>query len=611
MNLPEVKRLNQIIKNNNDIYNGKQFKMDNDITELLKLVLTLHEKQYKFSEHQINKIVYKVESYEAYECFLSEPKSVVQKNCIDILFTHIITKQEHITQLLSHLNHSRIRNYYVIDLLFKINYKFTFSDLECINDLNYNIHNYRPLILEHSTLSNFILQLLYDPNKVDPYCCIFGDLINKNENVSQTYIISLFEYLNDEIFDKEFNECFVISIVEILLKKTNNYDKDILLNIIVENNTHNTNLHQYIIKNIGYNDKYLDFIFSSCNISLLFELIIIGYIPTVNTLNKFLNGNNNNSGNNKITIDVIKKYSNKIGGDFKIFFHEEIDKLNMYNSQTNVNSQKKKYPKTKPNTFYYVEISNLFTVLKIIPTIDTITELIKLKKYDIICEILTKNSISIDKNLLDLTIGSLDIKLIDMILKYKITPDIETLNILIGKYLLSKYTKTKKYIEILELLVHYGLQINFNSIKDLISANLHINNLERFNIPYDEDLYFICYVNSYFPEEYMNKFTIDKNILTMRHYQWKKNNTTDNFIEFIKKNNLKIDRYTIGRLFLNNNINCIDLMIKYKFVPDLFSTLNSQINNTKFPINKKNAMCKYIIDSNHITKEYMLEVFEI
>ncbi len=609
MSLPEVKRLNQIIKNNSDIYNEKRFNMDFDLTELLKLVLVLHEKEYKFSEHQLNKIVSKVVAYEVYACFLTEPKSAIQKNCIDVLFTHIITTQEHVTQLLNNLNHSRAKNYYIIDLLFKINYTFTFRNLELIIELDYNIHNYRPIIFEQSTLSNFILQLLMPRNKVDPYRCIFEDLINKTESIPETYIVTLFEYLDNELFDcKEFNVAFVISIIYTLLKKINNYDKDTLLNIIVKNNIYNIELNQFIIQNIGYNDKYLDFIFSSCNISLLFELIIIGFVPTVDTLNKILHANYDIPGNNKMEIDAIKKYCDIIGGDFKVYFYGEINKTNV---EVLPKGPKKKASKGKPTTIYAIEIYDLFSLLKIEPTFDTISKLIKLKKHDIINEILSKNLIISDKKLLDITIKTFDIKLIDMILKYKITPDIETLNIIISKHLSDKYTKSKKILEILELLIHYGLQINFDNIKDLLSASLYVNNLERFNILYDEDLYFVCYINSYFPEEYMKKFTIDKNVLTMRHYQWKKNNTTDNFIEFVTKNNLKIDRYTIGRLFLNNNVNCIDLMIKYKFIPDLITTLNSQVNYIKFPMNKKSAMCKYIVETNHITKEYMMEVFEI
>ncbi len=205
------------------------------------------------------------------------------------------------------------------------------------------------------------------------------------------------------------------------------------------------------------------------------------------------------------------------------YFYGEINKTNI---DVLPKGPKKKASKGKPTTIYAIEIYDLFSLLKIEPTFDTISKLIKLKKHDIINEILSKNLIISDKKLLDITIKTFDIKLIDMILKYKITPDIETLNIIINKHLSDKYTKSKKILEILELLIHYGLQINFDNIKDLLSANLYVNNLERFNIPYDEDLYFVCYINSYFPEEYMKKFTIDKNVLTMRHYQWKKNNTT-------------------------------------------------------------------------------------
>jgi hypothetical protein len=167
-----------------------------------------------------------------------------------------------------------------------------------------------------------------------------------------------------------------------------------------------------------------------------------------------------------------------------------------------------------------------------------------------------------------------DLEIIKYVLSQKIDPDETTLKALVEsckrkkignnmvryrrnrkirrneRIIKKKKVTVPKVMVILNMLMGHGLKINLNCIGMLLSLNLYLPNLETYNIPYDEDLYFMCYVNEYFPDEYMSKFTIDKNILIMRDFVKNKLNTYTKFTKFIKDNNIVLDNYMLDKVFL-------------------------------------------------------------
>lgn len=56
--------------------------------------------------------------------------------------------------------------------------------------------------------------------------------------------------------------------------------------------------------------------------------------------------------------------------------------------------------------------------------------------------------------------------------------------------------------EIIDILIMYGLQVNKNIIIKLLNKTCYINNIERFNIPIDEDILYVCSNFSYYPYKF-------------------------------------------------------------------------------------------------------------
>jgi hypothetical protein len=165
-------------------------------------------------------------------------------------------------------------------------------------------------------------------------------------------------------------------------------------------------------------------------------------------------------------------------------------------------------------------------------------------------------------------------------------------------------------MKIIELLVKYGMVMNLKYVSLLLSAGEVLVNLERFGIKYDEDLYFECYVNEFYPQEYMNKFTIDRNVLIMRKYMHC-NVPMKKCIKFIKKYNLKLDGYTLEFAILNKNKLGMKLLDEYNIcVATLYKkSVCLQGNLPYYHFNK--LLFRNFIEQNKITKDMMMFQYDI
>jgi hypothetical protein len=236
-------------------------------------------------------------------------------------------------------------------------------------------------------------------------------------------------------------------------------------------------------------------------------------------------------------------------------------------------------------------------------------------------DVLLTNHIPFDKLLLDKIAKTYDTDLIKIILDYKIIPDDDTFNGLLNCYKESIYVDEKRFyarndhleniVSVVEILICYGFQIKIHHIIGLLSIHKHLEELERFDIAYDENLYYYCYIYEHYPEEYMNKFLIDSNIMKMRKLYEKKTKNPIDFIDFVKTHNLKIDKYTVSGLFANNNIVSNDLITKYKIMPDLLTIYKSTVQYLKLSYSERIDICNTIIEVNNINKDFMMESYDI
>ena len=101
---------------------------------------------------------------------------------------------------------------------------------------------------------------------------------------------------------------------------------------------------------------------------------------------------------------------------------------------------------------------------------------------------------------------NININILSKLFLYRITPTKEDLNVLIKNTSLNKYIVNISTItEIIELMIKYGLILTLDDINNLLGINIVVKNLSRFNIEYDEKLYYYCYINNIYPydDEYV------------------------------------------------------------------------------------------------------------
>jgi hypothetical protein len=143
-------------------------------------------------------------------------------------------------------------------------------------------------------------------------------------------------------------------------------------------------------------------------------------------------------------------------------------------------------------------------------------------------------------DLLNMALKVFNKDIVTKILCYKVVPDQSSFKIMAdGDWYVEK--------EELELLIKFGLQITKDNVKQLLKNEIIVDNLERFGIDYDGDLYFWCHIYGQCPKEFFEKFKlkIDEKILTLRNMCRFPKTTVKMFTEYIDQNNVKPDRYCL------------------------------------------------------------------
>lgn len=219
---------------------------------------------------------------------------------------------------------------------------------------------------------------------------------------------------------------------------------------------------------------------------------------------------------------------------------------------------------------YYIDVMSLFEIFGVEPNLDTLNLAVKWNNVDAIDKLLELGIVP-NKSTLDISVANHDINVIGRILNYGIKPDHGTLSNFISKgdkfaslcyfknavvnYYVSKekleclgkkrrirksrmsrylyhVEKCKKCTDhnknqmmnrkfdklerIFKLLVKNGLIVDMKCIDLMLSIHMYVPKLEKYGIAYDEDLYYLCYINNCFPDEYVNKFVIDKDLVKAR-----------------------------------------------------------------------------------------------
>lgn len=259
--------------------------------------------------------------------------------------------------------------------------------------------------------------------------------------------------------------------------------------------------------------------------------------------------------------------------------------------------------KKKPELDYkLIPIFELFKLLKLEPNQETLEAVCSKKCNLILFNKLTKEyNMAPDKKCLELVVSSEypKLDLIQEILCYKIEPDLS----IFYKLLHNENCYSETALPIINLFSKNGLKLSINEIELMIKKYKQLPDLNRFEINYDEKLYYLCFKYDNFPKEWLDKMTIEKSILELREMCRTKKITANTFREFLIKKKVKPDRYCLDFAIKLCNTNLTSYMFKEL---DCKPTLYSLYQRGQVPRKKFWAL----LDSYNFDWEIMAKPFD-
>ncbi len=190
----------------------------------------------------------------------------------------------------------------------------------------------------------------------------------------------------------------------------------------------------------------------------------------------------------------------------------------------------------------HIETFNFFIESGTEPNEETLELACRDKLYNVFSCIVNMFGIEPNSKCLQISFNCRKLDTAHNILEYKIVPTIEDF-----KALYTDNVKVEKRVEFFELLVRYGLSVTIDMIGMAIKHRDHITKLNRFGIEYDNKIYGLCHRYNFWPEEYVREFNdkMDSRILNMHAMCKKRTTTLTCFFKYLKKHQIKPDRYCL------------------------------------------------------------------
>jgi len=575
-----VKQLDKLLKTKSKLYN--EFREYPDNCTLIYILIELVNENYEFTRSQFDNFIDQAchENYGSYSFFTSQLDE--HKIIIKYMLLKFDITEEQLSKIFS--GRSRLKNCYCYDILFEKQYNFTISDFEKLSEISYTVNlndNYNMIhnnvifaacvyLLTNKGSDNFdkclyLLKQNVNPFNIEHFNIILHCLSNKICRESQNiYVLLDVLFLNYDV-NEDHDNCLKTNIIQLISSKKFLIRADII---------------NYIINKFGYNETFIEYIFDRIlnhNAEFIFTLIHKGFNVTVDFLNKLLE-------KSSISYLTLQK-----SGDQE--YPKILSKFGKYKLTDNL---------------IKIPIIDLFQLYNLIPDINTLN--IVCSKYvhiGFVDILLSTYKIIPEKKTLDMCISILNYELTNKIINYKLTPNSNTLREITKEHC---YSNSSEVNRIIELLINHGLNITFNDVEYLLSIQFTLDNLERFDIKYDENLYFTCYLNNNYPEEYLKKFTINKDILNMHTLCKSKKLTYDKLIKYLRTNNMKLDRYAFDSLLYHYPAIAKHIIKDYKCVPSLLSAYKRTYANCGLNITLKFLAEQYNITANDMLLQYDMDL---
>jgi len=551
--------LNKLLSTKKKLYNERyDFSERHKLTSLL---INLINENYEFTTEQINMFYDQIFFTTGYNLNFISSQITEHKRIIEYMITKYGIHDARVSIILD-LGQYNNEFYYIYDALFKIKYDFTMAQYKTLRNKKYvivPIDNYDTM---HNNIIFALCSHIEFNNDIDRF--------NKCLDIlKQSNLPFNIDHLNITTLMSQYYKEHMIRFLDVLFSKC---DSSIFNSIINSGYTYNDRIIYSIIEIFGYDDNFIVWLFTKkipANPEILFKIINKGYQISLSILNKLLESR----GKETFVIENVNDYAS-INLPLKIL--------------------QQKYKKTDKG--FEIKYMDLFDIFNIEPDINTLNSVCKISFVNEINLLLNKYKIIPDHDTLNFCMSRLNYNLIHTILNYKITPDNDIiLNLL--PYQIRNESETVR--KIIELFIEFGLIIKIDSVEHLLLNRFCLRDLERFDIKYDEQLYFLCYLSNFWPETYINKFTLDKKILNMHNICKDRYLSSGKLIAYMKDNNVKLDRYAIDILLNDNRYVFDDIYKLYNCVPSILSTFK-----------KCNIPLKPIAILHNITAYDMLKQYE-
>ncbi len=521
---------------------------------ICNLINTLNEAvdtNYKFNLKQIHTFMEQANDNNNLNTIFLESDKDEHKRIIKYMFTNHHISEEDLECICGGLYNLEIDKFIFIDYLFEKKYDFSNNFLKYLFFGGYkffNIDCYTPC--HKNVIFIAYLSILYNYDNEFQKCIEL--LKHNNGNNSEEYFLLLYELINGNIgigYDK-----IVLLLDNIFLNRS---DEEI---IKILKGVYNCTLNKYIANKIKYSDMLIKFLIETFDgLTSIIQLV--------------------NDGN-KLTIEQFHMCLS-IRSYFASKNPELYEKLNLEKNQERCK-----------NNYYYYDLTILLKICNLQPNITTLNIACKKGYFECATTLINEYNIYPNKETLDFAATSSNCKLIHLILNYKIIPDDKTF------YNIACY-EDDMWINIVELIISYGFTIKFEHVSHLISHGRHLTKLSRFDINYDEKLYFVCFVNDYYPQEYIN--FVDPIRLKLYSLCSTKKLMCYDLIEFLKNNDIKLDSYALNNIIIYNKNLAHFIMREYDVIPSLITTFKTSSAPKKTILN---IIKNYNINENDMLKTY-------
>lgn len=447
--------------------------------------------------------------------------------------------------------------YYWIDILRKNNYEFTDDYKSSLIQIKYpDLHKIYPG--QFDTIFN---NLIYDfggcwCNHYDHQICNRDDMVQKYQKFFNKYKDQIDQkHILPIIKAQYLTRCRGFQQISEYMTDVINIDENIYELLVIEPQDTNFsyNIMYKILKRIPVNDKMYQFLSQkNCYgiLNFLIYLIKNEYQITVDILNNILKryyymqyyrrlDNETNAGLTLLNITIEDLASGKFMTLHNIY-HSYIPDYKPYQYAD---------PIDKILTF------NLFHILQIQPNLETLKIICQSASLEMYWVLTKYYKIIPDKECMlyisnNNHMYTTNLKIMQDLICYKINPDKNTFEHLLKM----------RSVDAIELSINNGLELDISDIELALTNNMGIKNLERFNIKYDELLYFLCFKHNYYPDEYMNKMEIDHKVIALRNL-CRRVTSVEKFVQYMEKNKIKPDGYCLAHAIKNHYHLIVDYML--------------------------------------------------